>query len=66
MLEIKTPFKKWIDRMIEYGFQENVDFTTMNIFVQRENSNLGNNKTDYILTLEMAKHIAMILKQKKS
>ena len=60
VLEVKTPFKQWIDRMIAYGFQENVDFTTINIFVQRENSNLGNNKTDYILTLDMAKHIAMV------
>ena len=60
VLEIKTPFKQWMDRMIAYGFQENADFTTINIFVQRENSNLGNNKTDYILTLDMAKHIAMV------
>ena len=59
-LGIKTPFKKWIDRMVEYGFIKDVDFTTIDIFVQRENSNLGNNKTDYILTLDMAKHISMI------
>jgi len=60
VLEIGTPFKKWIDRMIDYGFQENIDFTTMDIFVQRENSNLGNKMKDYILTLDMAKHIAMV------
>lgn len=60
VLGIKTPFKQWIDRMVAYGFKENMDFTTINIFVRRENSNLGNNKVDYILTLDMAKHIAMV------
>lgn len=60
VLGIGTPFKKWIDRMIDYGFIENVDFTTTDIFVQREDSNLGNKMKEYILTLDMAKHIAMI------
>ena len=60
VLGIGTPFKKWIDRMIDYGFIENVDFTTTDIFVQREDSNLGNKMKEYILTLDMAKHIAML------
>ncbi len=25
-LQVETPFKKWIDRMIEYGFVEGTDF----------------------------------------
>lgn len=28
-LEIGTPYKKWFDRMCEYGFSENVDFITV-------------------------------------
>ena len=64
-LEVKTPFKKWIDRMCEYGFEENIDYTTMDIFVQRENSNLGNKKTEYILTLDMAKEISMLQRSEK-
>jgi anti-repressor protein len=27
-LQIETPFKKWIDRMLEHGFTEEVDFWT--------------------------------------
>lgn len=60
VLEVSTPFKKWIDRMIKYGFKEEVDFFTTDIFVQRENSNLGNKIKEYVLTVEMAKHLAMI------
>ena len=29
ILEIKTPYTQWFDRMKEYGFTENVDFTTV-------------------------------------
>nr|DAF90919.1 MAG TPA: AntA/AntB antirepressor [Podoviridae sp. ctrJu12] len=27
-LEINTPYSKWFSRMCEYGFVENVDYTT--------------------------------------
>lgn len=30
-LQVGTPFKKWIDRMIEYGFVEGTDFWTKNV-----------------------------------
>ena len=26
-LGVETPYTKWIDRMMEYGFAENVDFS---------------------------------------
>ena len=26
-LEVKTEYKKWFNRMSEYGFEENIDFT---------------------------------------
>lgn len=60
VLEIKAEFTTWMKRMIAYGFQENVDFTTFDNFVKRENSNLGTKMKEYVLTLEMAKHIAMV------
>lgn len=58
-LEVKTPYKKWFERMSEYGFEENVDFTVMDIFVHNP---LGGrqNQTDHALTLDTAKEIAMI------
>lgn len=45
--------------MSEYGFEENVDFTVMDIFVHNP---LGGrqNQTDHALTLDTAKEIAMI------
>jgi anti-repressor protein len=33
-LEVQTPYKKWFDRMAEYGFVENVDFAVMDKNVQ--------------------------------
>lgn len=45
--------------MIEYGFVGGADFTTI---AQKRATAQGNATefTDYILTLEMAKHIAML------
>lgn len=59
VLEIGTQFTKWIQRMINYGFVEGTDFTTIS---QKRLTAQGNTTefTDYILTLEMAKHIAMV------
>lgn len=60
-LEIKTPYKKWMDRMIEYGFAENVDFCVMDKNVQDATAFGGIRKiTDHIMKLDMAKEIAMI------
>lgn len=59
VLGIGTQFTKWIQRMIDYGFVEGMDFTTIS---QKRLTAQGNTTefTDYILTLEMAKHIAMV------
>lgn len=58
-LEIKTPFHKWIPRMIEYGFEENKDFVVEDIFVRNSNGGKQTQK-DYVITLDMAKEISMI------
>lgn len=59
MLEVKTPYHKWVPRMIEYGFVEGADFRVTDKNVH--NSNGGRQKmTDHILTLSMAKEIAML------
>lgn len=59
VLEINTRYNDWIKRMIEYGFTENVDYTTL---TQKRVTAQGNAITqiDHILTLDMAKHIAMV------
>ena len=60
-LEIKTRFDKWIQRMLNYGFVENVDFILVG---QKRPTNNPKNPiteyTDYLLTLDTAKEISMI------
>lgn len=58
-LEVKTPYKKWFERMSDYGFEENTDYVVTDIFVHNP---LGGrqSQTDHALTLDTAKEIAMI------
>lgn len=58
-LEVETQFRTWIERMLEYGFVENQDFTRANIFVR------GNEAKDYALTLDCAKEISMLQRSDK-
>lgn len=63
-LEIETPYHKWIPRMIEYGFSENIDYVVTDIFVH--NSNGGKqSQIDHIIKLDMAKEISMIQRSDK-
>jgi phage anti-repressor protein len=63
-LEVKRQYANWIkERVNEYGFIEDVDFT-INKFVNGKND--GKFKpVDYHVTLEMAKHLAMMEKNEK-
>lgn len=63
-LEIETPFKKWFGRMVEYGFQENIDFReVMDKIVQ--NPQGGRPSTDYEISIDMAKEISMLQRNEK-
>lgn len=57
-LKISTPYRIWFPRQCEYGFEENVDFEVLNKNVR--NSKGGRPTLDHVLSLDMAKHIAMI------
>lgn len=63
-LEVQTQFHIWIKRMFEYGFTENQDFV-LNIFEQHLPQGGGHNKTDYALTIDTAKEIAMLQRTDK-
>lgn len=55
-LKVSTPFHIWIKRRIEeFGFEKDKDFCT-NLF----KSNGGRNATSYLITLDMAKELAML------
>ena len=56
-LEVKTHLSTWIQRAIEkYDFVENIDFSIL----KSGNPNGGISKIDYIVTLDMAKELAML------
>lgn len=61
-LNVQTEFKDWMPRMLEYGFENNVDFNLLKIEqVQIEgNREVKREVKDCALTLNMAKEIAMI------
>lgn len=65
-LEVQTPYKKWFDRMTEYGFVENVDFITMDKNVRREDGALmPQRQFDHVLKLDAAKEISMIQRNER-
>lgn len=64
VLEIKTDYKKWFDRMSEYGFSENVDFCTVSQKCPIANGGYQE-KFDHAIKLDMAKEIAMIQRNDK-
>lgn len=54
-LEVKTSYKDWFPRMVEYGFVEDQDFSSF-----LSESSGGRPSTNHAMTLDMAKEVAMI------
>ena len=63
-LEATERYNNWFDRMLQYGFAENYDFTSVKSFTLVNN---GANREidDHILKLDMAKEIAMLQRNEK-
>ena len=55
-LEISERFNNWFERMLKYGFIENIDYTGYKMFNTRAKQELD----EYILKLDMAKQICML------
>ena len=63
-LEVKTDFSDWIKRRIKQcKFEENYDF--MVFLKKEENLSGGRPATEYIISLDMAKHLGMMEKNDK-
>lgn len=63
-LGVKTQYTKWFERMTEYGFIENQDYTAISqkrLTAQRNETTF----TNHVLKLDMAKEIAMLQRTDK-
>lgn len=62
-LGVKTPYTQWFERMCEYGFDENIDYSS---FSQKSEKPQGGRPTvDHQLTIPMAKEICMLQRNEK-
>lgn len=62
-LEVQTRYNDWFARMCEYGFTEGVDFYSN---LSKTSSELGGRPaTDHLMTLSMAKELAMLQRTDK-
>lgn len=66
-LGVKTAYKDWFPRMTEYGFTEKEDFNPLKIEQVRQEGTrqVKRQIDDHVLTLDMAKEIAMIQRTDK-
>ena len=59
-LKIKTPYRMWFRRMCEDGYEEGVDYVTLNIFVHRaDGTQMPTPQLEHHLTISMAQGICM-------
>jgi anti-repressor protein len=56
---------KWFHRYAEYGFTENIDYRVIDRLVENPSVLGGRPSTDYEVTIEMAKELAMLQKTEK-
>ena len=63
-LEVKSNYREWFPRMVDYGFEEGKDYASKNRRVQ---DSLGREReaTDHVISLDMAKEISMIQRTDK-
>ena len=65
-LQIKTPYTMWINRMIGYGFIENVDYITDNKNVSRtDGAIMPQKEINHTLKLNMAKELCMLARNER-
>lgn len=59
-LQITTPYTKWFDRMLEYGFAQGVDHADIFVRVPSDAGGRDYEQKDHALTLDMAKELSML------
>lgn len=63
-LGVETEYRHWFPRMIEYGFEEGKDYAVKNDRVQ-DSLGRSRERTNHIISLDMAKEISMIQRTDK-
>lgn len=63
-LEITERFNSWFERYCKYGFEEDLDYTSVKTFTV-VNNGAKREIDDYAMTVEMAKEFSMLQKTKK-
>lgn len=66
-LGVKTKYIDWFNRMCEYGFSENVDFTTVSELSQKKEGSrtVKRQQLNHLLKINMAKELSMIQRTEK-
>lgn len=64
-LEINTKFQDWFKRMLQYGFEENIDYTKIEYEVHSQKRERTYMEINYALKIDMAKEVAMIQRNEK-
>ena len=66
-LEVKTKYIDWINRMLDYGFENNIDFIELNELSQKKEGSRFVERTikTHMLKISMAKEIAMLQRNEK-
>lgn len=60
-LELNERYNDWFNRMVDYGFTEGTDYVTQKTVAGATSGFVpGGNRKDHILTLDMAKELAML------
>ena len=60
VLGVKTEYKDWFPRMVEYGFMKDVDYTEFTEKVEAQKRARAYEQKNHAIKLDMAKEIAMI------
>lgn len=63
-LGVNSNYTTWFERMTEYGFTENEDYSLLSNFGNQTGRG-GHNKVDHVIKIDMAKEIAMIQRTEK-
>lgn len=64
-LGIETPYTKWFERMLQYGFTKGKDYTDKNVSVLSEKREREYMQIDHIMKIDMAKELCMLARNEK-